>query len=638
AILAGILDLDQLVMMLCIGTLLSYATVAVCVIILRYRPTARVQEESTIKKRNTYFIVMMLLLLFITACFSSALVWRFAETVTVPLSIINVVAAIIIVIMTFQPQIKADLSFKTPLVPIVPCLSIYFNIHLLVFINIQTWIRVLIWMLIGLPVYAICVWCYKQNKTSNLEENLKTFSHTNKNGKTPIHIIIEAPTPPGTTGRPNNTEVNNESNNNVKSPKDATESEESKVQNEIVPYEVDDEAKQYSAVYENNEEKEAKIIDLLDQVLQAEEDAFGEIISLKGLNDDEDNASIKHDIVICNKSLSEISDAGSDASISHDVLSKYNVIVQVHREDLPKTAEENLQSVNEAILERNQETGEYELVTVFNDSETTSRTDESGYSDTIDKTALNDSAEDVKDAPYIPTPPPLDESFFTFPNFKKAYTVPKKPSKLKVEETEEENKPRASVQSSGSQGDNNLVFGTVRQINFLSKLNNIFQNKMISNDEVEEQRKRSNSTGNAVETIPLEVSRDRAALFADLKKEVKLRETSQNLRPVNRDEINNSKVENNDEDNETDDGMSREALKSKLESIFANGPFVKPRLMKSNPPTPEEAYQTEAESSSTESIPNPPKVEKNDTLSRQKAKFSEVMYSLQLSLNKVDSI
>lgn len=401
-----------------------------------------------------------------------------------------------------------------------------------------------------------------------------------------------------------------------------------------MPYETEEILVQHAAVIETNEEKEAKIIDLLDKVLQAEEDTYGEIMSFKEQKEENEED------VLHRKSLSELSDAGSDASLGNQVLSKYDVIAQVHREDLPKVTEEQPDKGEADILENNMETEEQELVTEFNESDTNSRTDESGYSDTLDKTALNDSVEDVKDEPYIPTPPPFDENFFASPNFKKSYTVPKRPSKSRSFENEEESKPRESVQSNSSnQGDGNLAFGSDRQINFMSKLNNIFQKQItVNDDEEEEHRKRSNSTGNVVDT-ELSVRPERAALFLDLKKEIISREAAQNLRPVNTEPKENPevRVENNSNEEEDEDiGMSRDDLKSKLESIFANGGprLLKPRLIKSNPPTPETEDPNPMDTLSTDSIEKLPKMDKNDTMKRQRDRFGAVLNSFRLSLNK----
>lgn len=477
-----------------------------------------------------------------------------------------------------------------------------------------------LYIISGIPIYVLFAFCWKR-KDDETEDRQTVTLYTNKNGKPPVQIIVESPTPPGTTNQFSNyggdcsiQEVENEIEEANSVSLEPTKREEITI---------------HQAYVENNEEKEATIIDLLDQVLQAEEDTYGEVISLKDQKKEEAVATV-HENDVHRKSLSELSDAGSDASMGNQVLSKYDVIAQVHREDLPKVTEEEERRDDEDISD--QEIEDYEEVTAFNDSETNSRTDESGYSDTLDKNLLPENLDDKEDAPVIPVPPPLDENYFRSPYFKKSYSISSRPTK-KEKEDEEENKPRESVQSNGSQGDGNITFGSDRQINFMSKLNNIFQNKITTNSDDEEPRKRSHSTGNVVENTEFSVSRDRPSLFLDLQKEITSGEAMQNLRPINTEDSKSA------EDEPVEDtSLSREDLKSKLENIFATGGprLLKPRLMKSNPPTPEEAYQTDA--SSTESISKLPKMEKNDTLNRQKAKFGEVLNSFRLSFNKDDVV
>jgi APA family basic amino acid/polyamine antiporter len=44
-------------------------------------------------------------------------------------------------------------SFKTPLVPLVPILGIFTCLFMMVFLPMDTWIRLLVWMLIGIDIY-----------------------------------------------------------------------------------------------------------------------------------------------------------------------------------------------------------------------------------------------------------------------------------------------------------------------------------------------------------------------------------------------------------------------------------------------------------------------------------------------------
>jgi APA family basic amino acid/polyamine antiporter len=46
-------------------------------------------------------------------------------------------------------------AFRTPLVPLVPILGIITCLFMMVFLPADTWIRLLLWMLIGLDIYLV---------------------------------------------------------------------------------------------------------------------------------------------------------------------------------------------------------------------------------------------------------------------------------------------------------------------------------------------------------------------------------------------------------------------------------------------------------------------------------------------------
>jgi len=48
----------------------------------------------------------------------------------------------------------APRAFKTPLVPLVPILGIATCLFMMVFLPADTWVRLIVWMLIGLDIYA----------------------------------------------------------------------------------------------------------------------------------------------------------------------------------------------------------------------------------------------------------------------------------------------------------------------------------------------------------------------------------------------------------------------------------------------------------------------------------------------------
>jgi APA family basic amino acid/polyamine antiporter len=62
-------------------------------------------------------------------------------------------------------------SFKTPLVPLVPILGIVTCLFMMVFLPMDTWIRLLVWMLIGMDIYL--VYGAKNSHLGNGSDNRK---------------------------------------------------------------------------------------------------------------------------------------------------------------------------------------------------------------------------------------------------------------------------------------------------------------------------------------------------------------------------------------------------------------------------------------------------------------------------------
>lgn len=474
--------------------------------------------------------------------------------------------------------------------------------------------------------------CNKHKKTSgNLEGNInEAFAHTEANGKLPVHIVVEEPTPPVTRRILENYDqtINRPLSEEFKA--DIVDLDVKVTPQNIILASYTVETIEQQSVIDENEGGEAKIIDLLDQVLQAEEDTYGEISSINEGKFDDVLVSTAPEPIPHRKSLGELSDADSDASLSNPGLSQYDVVAQVHREDLPKVDEEYNEDENDIQVKLH----DAEHVTFFNDSETASRTDESGYSDTTDNNHIHDSIEELKldIEPYIPPPPPpppppFIEHLYTNPPFMKSYSMsPRaKPSPVELEKKI----PRESVISNASHDDKTIVFGSARQMTFADKLSGILMKQMPTSEP--EGRKRSNSAGNVVEAI--DMSKERPSVMLELHKELLAREVAHSLRPIIKAAQENNDVDDNNKSDE-DLSMTRQDLKSKLEGIFANGgtQLGKPRLIK--------IHSQEEDNSSLESaiVKAVTKVEKSDTLKMQKAKFSQVLNAIKLGHNKEDHV
>jgi APA family basic amino acid/polyamine antiporter len=62
-----------------------------------------------------------------------------------------IVCAGIMILRKRRPDLHRP--FKTPLVPVVPILGILTSLLMMVFLPIATWIRLIVWLLIGFIIY-----------------------------------------------------------------------------------------------------------------------------------------------------------------------------------------------------------------------------------------------------------------------------------------------------------------------------------------------------------------------------------------------------------------------------------------------------------------------------------------------------
>ncbi|XP_041864237.1 high affinity cationic amino acid transporter 1 isoform X2 [Melanotaenia boesemani] len=195
AIMAFLFDLKDLVDLMSIGTLLAYTLVAACVLVLRYQPEqlspmyhfANCQDEADLSDgigapsmgilpgveerfsfQTLFFpdnpepstlsgftvnictsIMGMLILTFSILAVQGG----FAAWNMVALSIIFMVCILLVFIIWRQPESRTKLSFKVPLLPFIPVISMFVNVYLMMQLDRGTWIRFSVWMAIGLVIY-----------------------------------------------------------------------------------------------------------------------------------------------------------------------------------------------------------------------------------------------------------------------------------------------------------------------------------------------------------------------------------------------------------------------------------------------------------------------------------------------------
>uniref|UniRef100_H2Z095 Cationic amino acid transporter C-terminal domain-containing protein n=1 Tax=Ciona savignyi TaxID=51511 RepID=H2Z095_CIOSA len=200
AFMALIFDLNDLVNMMSIGTLMAYTLVACSVLLLRFRPDA-VDETinegnicphaclqssmqthcvlgalfhslvcrpalnlpgarpNTTHTKNSHKLTCnhFLISVVIMTLLSVLLVWG-GENIMRWWGILLISVMVVLILLlggviARQPQSRRALLFKTPLVPSIPLLSIFINIYLMLKLPGATWIRFGVWMVVGGLMY-----------------------------------------------------------------------------------------------------------------------------------------------------------------------------------------------------------------------------------------------------------------------------------------------------------------------------------------------------------------------------------------------------------------------------------------------------------------------------------------------------
>ncbi|XP_038209937.1 cationic amino acid transporter 3 [Zerene cesonia] len=200
ATMAAIFNLNQLIDMMSIGTLLAYTIVATSVLILRYEEEpvgqlagAKALPESPRGVARQLFNLLGLkeptelsaniakctiFILFVAALVTCVLVSA-GRAAGARAAAAALGAALLLLLLVLQRQPRRSvkhLTFKVPLVPLVPYLSVCMNIYLMVQLDYQTWVRFIIWLAIGYFIYF-----FYGISNSSLKE--KKVSPPTSNGK-----------------------------------------------------------------------------------------------------------------------------------------------------------------------------------------------------------------------------------------------------------------------------------------------------------------------------------------------------------------------------------------------------------------------------------------------------------------------
>lgn len=177
ATMALIFDLNQLIDMMSIGTLIAYTIVSICVLILRYEcdevanniethstnaqivrqlvNASALKHPTKLSSQVTKYSIIAYSICVIFLCSLSKLVgtidnggiWDFL--IPIAMAVVAAAMLLLVLIMNRQPLSDVALTFKVPLVPWIPCLSVLINLYLMFQLDLQTWIRFAIWGAVG---------------------------------------------------------------------------------------------------------------------------------------------------------------------------------------------------------------------------------------------------------------------------------------------------------------------------------------------------------------------------------------------------------------------------------------------------------------------------------------------------------
>ncbi|XP_059918759.1 cationic amino acid transporter 2-like [Gadus macrocephalus] len=202
AFMALLFDLKALVDMMSIGTLFAYTLVAICILILRYQEDESDASEEIMVETSTkcgciktpsypnsktsnrvtmltvFSIVCVIGLCVILAQAMYALQEQHAWSL-VCVSILVAALVVTVVVIWTQPQNPKRASFMVPFIPVLPVLSLFINVYLMVQLGPDTWLRYGVWMLVGFIIYfgyGVRHSVQKRREQSNTEKTFPSVS------------------------------------------------------------------------------------------------------------------------------------------------------------------------------------------------------------------------------------------------------------------------------------------------------------------------------------------------------------------------------------------------------------------------------------------------------------------------------
>jgi len=137
SVVGALVEIETLAEMVSIGTLIALSFVCASVLLLRY------EHSSKLTSLTTGIIASLVV---------AAILFRF-DYVYASTALFGVTPFATMLYYTFDKR-DAKLAFKTPLVPWFPVAGLACNIFLMASLSNETWIRLVIWSVIGVLLYV----------------------------------------------------------------------------------------------------------------------------------------------------------------------------------------------------------------------------------------------------------------------------------------------------------------------------------------------------------------------------------------------------------------------------------------------------------------------------------------------------
>uniref|UniRef100_A0A8C6FRA0 Cationic amino acid transporter C-terminal domain-containing protein n=1 Tax=Moschus moschiferus TaxID=68415 RepID=A0A8C6FRA0_MOSMO len=148
---ALLLEFSNLVDLMAIGTLLAYSFVVISVLVLRSRQLGLL-ESSLFSSSLTLAVLLLMILTMILAQGSRYVFSGDPVYTTVAVLLLLLIIGITVIIWR-QPQDPSPLMFRVPALPVLPLVSIFVNVYLMMQMTSGIWVQLGIWNVIGFAIY-----------------------------------------------------------------------------------------------------------------------------------------------------------------------------------------------------------------------------------------------------------------------------------------------------------------------------------------------------------------------------------------------------------------------------------------------------------------------------------------------------